>query len=1052
MKYCPTCTATFEGDEVFCPHDGTRLLTRGSIDPGALVGSSLAGVVNLDTFLRRDHLGELYHGRLLSDGSDVQTRIFHRNYSPETLAKATNLLRSTDGALPPEILSVAGLFTEQRPYFLVEESSAESSLAQLIATRGPLGWRDALAMGCRLARALEWIGARGAAPLGVSPASIYVDEDLRTLRLGGWLVGHLATELPAIDASTPLDALPLSPAYVAPELLRDASAPHGPAAVFSVGAILFELLRGESPLPPDATPAQLVDPTLYPPIPSLESVDLSDAPEALPDLLRMSLARDPSRRFQAPAALIAALATMLGSSPDAIAPPLQPALRPVFGQEGRTGPLALPAYAGAATAGAQVDVAGETQPQQERHTMIGLPAAALTDPEAARDADLAENEGPPRVIIDDPGEGRPPVTTAPFTGDAFDSESEGASKNTTSPLNALTDAPEGSDTSSPETDARLSPSTRPLNPVEPSPSQTPSESGASASQNTVSEPEASATSDASKATAIDAEKGDKKTLMMTSVSVQTLSDEVETADEELPPSEPEASDADATSTSATAPEEASAAVAGEVAGRPEVARKKEDAGPSIVVAEELQEKDRPTPDTSVGDASSPDAPSPSEKSTEGTKDPPGPSIVVAEELQEKERPAPDTSEGDVSSPDAPSPSNKSPEGKRDANATADRNEDSATSEASSSPRVSKHVQELNIGAINAARSNDTSGDMDEGWFSDAGGDAWAEDALRQAQEDTRARDRLVRIGLVVILVGIFIAIFFVTQSYEPPTEEVPESSTETSAVDIERLEGQFKDAMQRGAIISPRPTSALEYLTQLKRHAPTRYEELRPEFVQAADEASRRFEAQKDWQRARDLSGFASQHAPEDAALRERAEAIQARYVENLEGDKGAPTDTESASAIPRQEASDGKKSAPSAKQETSARPTEGTNKDSAGARGDAEASFQEARQAYARGDFDGARRAYERTLNLRPNHAGANAGLGKILFDQAQLTQAERYQRRAVDARPDNLEYRLQLGTVLFRQGRYSDAIQAWQEVLRRDPDNADAQRFIELAQRRTN
>src|SRR5690554_4269278 len=96
VKYCPTCKAQFGGEEVFCPHDGTRLQTQQSDKPRRLAGSSLSGVVNLEAYLQGDHLGELYRGRLLKDDADMQARVFHRSYADDTLNEATSLLAKMD--------------------------------------------------------------------------------------------------------------------------------------------------------------------------------------------------------------------------------------------------------------------------------------------------------------------------------------------------------------------------------------------------------------------------------------------------------------------------------------------------------------------------------------------------------------------------------------------------------------------------------------------------------------------------------------------------------------------------------------------------------------------------------------------------------------------------------------------------------------------------------------------------------------------------------------------------------------------------------------------
>ncbi|RVU44179.1 tetratricopeptide repeat protein [Lujinxingia sediminis] len=992
VRYCPICKAQFEGEEIFCPHDGTRLLTKNSETPGRLAGSSLHGAVNLEVFLDADHLGELYRGRMLNDGTSVQVRVFHRTYTAASLSRARTSLESikAQSPLPHQILSVAGLFTQQLPHFIAEELADGDSLAQTLKTRGPLPWREALKLGCNLARALDWLTEQGVYPLGVSPASVYLQPEHSGVQVGSWLLGELAGELPAIDDSTPREALPVWLDYVAPELLRDPGANAKAASVFSVGAVMYYALTGESPLPAEASAAQLLEPGDYPADPPLDSIDLSDAPDTLVDLLRMSLSRDPAHRFQAPGAILAAFSNVLASSPDVIAPALTPATHAVFERPGQTGPEALPPFTVPQHADdSAIDSVGQTEPQHERHTMVGMPAVAhAEDPQT--DAAASSEDIPPRVIIDDPGEGRPPVTTAPYGEGAFDEPDEPGAR--TAPLNAVTPAESVSseDTTSTSSEARkgAAASTEPLNAV---------------SRTGNASDEADDASNEAPGDDKNSESTEKKTLMMTSVSVQTLADEVDSPGENIPATEQASRDAKPSNDETHSARDTSRQ-SGEATARPGVSR---DAapGPSIVIAEDLQ-----------GDAPASDA---APSATDGA------SIVVDDALKADE---PGQSE------------------KESAKERLDARTDAVKVSTARNGAVADDVARLNIGFVNASR-NATTEDVDEGWFSDSE-DAWADDALRDAQERTQTREKLARIVIVLLLVAAFIAVLIFTQSYEPQDEPTPgtsEREAEEPSVDLERLEDQLKDALARGALIHPRANSALQYLTELKRHAPERYEAHRNAFVVAADEASRKAETEERWQAARDLSGFASQHAPENAALRERAEAVQARYVSTLEG--AAPDSVVGSNA-------DSHKREPT---DTPTKASEGTpRKETPRAeptpRVDAEASYREGRQAYARGDFDAARAAFERTLSASPDHAGANAGLGQILFDQANMRDAERYQLRAVRARPNNIEYRLQLGTVYFRLERFQDAIRTWEEVLNRDPDNSDAQRFIELAQRRVN
>ncbi|HEY6213740.1 MAG TPA: tetratricopeptide repeat protein, partial [Vicinamibacterales bacterium] len=88
----------------------------------------------------------------------------------------------------------------------------------------------------------------------------------------------------------------------------------------------------------------------------------------------------------------------------------------------------------------------------------------------------------------------------------------------------------------------------------------------------------------------------------------------------------------------------------------------------------------------------------------------------------------------------------------------------------------------------------------------------------------------------------------------------------------------------------------------------------------------------------------------------------------------------------------------------------------------------------------EAARTAYERAIELDPNHADARVNLGRLLHEDGAPAAAEEQYRRALAADPEHETAVFNLGVALEDLGRLRDAREAYERALELDPDNADA------------
>jgi len=90
---------------------------------------------------------------------------------------------------------------------------------------------------------------------------------------------------------------------------------------------------------------------------------------------------------------------------------------------------------------------------------------------------------------------------------------------------------------------------------------------------------------------------------------------------------------------------------------------------------------------------------------------------------------------------------------------------------------------------------------------------------------------------------------------------------------------------------------------------------------------------------------------------------------------------------------------------------------------------------------------AYQRVLELDPNHAAAHINLGTLYYNRQEYTLAEKHYRRAIEVDPRYALAYFDLGNVLDETGRVAEAIQTYNTALQLAPTYADAHYNLALA-----
>ncbi|WP_132975352.1 serine/threonine-protein kinase [Pseudonocardia dioxanivorans] len=216
---------------------------------------------------------------------------------------------------------------DDRPW-LVMEYLPSRSLAAVLAEKGPMGAREAAAVGEQVADGLTAAHAAGVVHRDVKPGNVLIAED-GTAKITDFGVSRAVDDVQL----TRTGMIAGTPAFLAPEVARGGQ-PTPASDVFALGATLYAAVEGEPPFGLDDNAYALLHKvatgTVRPPV----------AAGALTPLLATLLAPEPANRPTASQARAALEAVAAGRTPTGLpagsafalgpaAPPVEQPARPV---------------------------------------------------------------------------------------------------------------------------------------------------------------------------------------------------------------------------------------------------------------------------------------------------------------------------------------------------------------------------------------------------------------------------------------------------------------------------------------------------------------------------------------------------------------------------------------------------------------------------------------------------------------------------------------------------------------------------------------------------
>ncbi|HJX55193.1 MAG TPA: serine/threonine-protein kinase [Polyangia bacterium] len=266
-------------------------------------------------------MGAVYLAEHPSIGRQVAIKVLRSElgHDEQALARFINEARAANSICHPNIIEIldSGI-TENGISYLVMELLRGESLTSRIRRRGRLPADEAVALVAQTASALGAAHAKGIVHRDLKPDNLFVvpdeskpgSEHIKVLDFG---IAKLQTGGPGASVKTRTGALMGTPVYMSPEQCLGTKEVDWRSDIYSLGAILYELLTGRPPFISEGFGALLNMHLNQPPRPPRQ-IEPTIPPGLELAVLKM-LAKKPEDRFQSMAEVQSALAAAIGIMP-----------------------------------------------------------------------------------------------------------------------------------------------------------------------------------------------------------------------------------------------------------------------------------------------------------------------------------------------------------------------------------------------------------------------------------------------------------------------------------------------------------------------------------------------------------------------------------------------------------------------------------------------------------------------------------------------------------------------------------------------------------------
>jgi serine/threonine protein kinase/tetratricopeptide (TPR) repeat protein len=262
-------------------------------------------------------MGEVYRARDLRLDRPVAIKVMadHVAADPVMRRRFEVEARAVAALSHPAILSIFELgLVGELPFAVMELLEGETLRTRL--DRGPLPWRDAVAVGAAIAEGLSAAHTKGIVHRDLKPENVFLTSDGLVKILDFGLALHRSEGVDAATGARTAAGIVLGTlGYMSPEQVTGMRV-DGRSDIFAAGCLLYEMLTARR-LFGGVTPQEIVANLLHDTAPDLHAVD-PNVPAQLRSIIARSVEHDIARRFENAGDLAMALRSLLtGSSAEA---------------------------------------------------------------------------------------------------------------------------------------------------------------------------------------------------------------------------------------------------------------------------------------------------------------------------------------------------------------------------------------------------------------------------------------------------------------------------------------------------------------------------------------------------------------------------------------------------------------------------------------------------------------------------------------------------------------------------------------------------------------